>query len=252
VNVLRVLLVDDEAPARRRLGRMLAEQPAVEVVGEAENGLEALAQLHRLTPGGMFVDVRMPALDGLAPARTQVALPPLVFVTAHDEFAVEAFEVNAVDYLLKPVRRERLEGALARLRRRAGDEAAAATGQARVFDELLRRQHGAAGSARIVSGQGGVLRFFDARTVTRIWAQDKFSLFRAAGEDHLTEESLVSLEQRLASHGFLRIHRAELVNVAHVVALDVGDRASEVRLSDGHVARVSRRLLPALKTALGL
>lgn len=252
---MKVLVVDDEAPARRRLARLLAELGGIEVVGEAGTGLEALGEIQRRAPDGVFLDVRMPDLDGLTLARASaVTLPPVVFVTAHDEFAIAAFEVNAVDYLLKPVRRERLAVAVERLRQRVAARAtpaAPADGEQRVLEALTEREHGG-GSPRIVCCQRDVLRFFDARALSRIWAQDKYSVFLAEGAEQITDESLSSLEQRLGTFGFVRTHRAELINVARVTALEVADGVAEVQLADGQRARVSRRLLAGLKSALGV
>jgi DNA-binding LytR/AlgR family response regulator len=247
---MKVLVADDEMHARRRLARQLDDLGDVTVVGEAATGLEALTEAQRLQPEAMFLDVCMPDLDGLSVARAQVPLPPIVFVTAHDEFAVRAFEVNAVDYLLKPVRIERLRAAVDRLRSRAPAEAA--SGGARALDAVVQHRLGPAGSPRVVSTSGGVLRFFDARQIARFWSSDKYTLFVAGGAEHLTDEPLAALEQRLRPFGFLRVHRSELINAARVTALDLTDGAPEVRLDDGQRARVSRRLLLGLKAALGL
>lgn len=186
----------------------------------------------------------MPGLDGLTLAQRYARLPPFVFVTAYDEHAVAAFEVNAVDYLLKPVTAERLAAAIARLATRRDAAPPAADG--------LAMLGGAAGSPRVVSSLRGEVRLFDARDVTRFWASDKYTIFVGDGIEQITEEPLSALEQRLAPFGFLRVHRAELVNAARVKAL-VGDEGQAVAvLDDGQRVRVSRRSLGSLKVALGL
>lgn len=187
----------------------------------------------------------MPELDGVSLAYRHSDLPPIIFTTAYDEFAVKAFEVNAVDYVLKPIRRERLEAALVRVRARLGTVQREA---ARTLEALAPER----GSARIVTTAGGVIRFFDARAITRFWAQDKYTCFRADDAEHVTEESLSALEDRLRPHGFVRVHRSELVNMGEVRALDVTDGIPELRLRDGQIVPVSRRSLATVKQHLGL
>ncbi|HTU60066.1 MAG TPA: LytTR family DNA-binding domain-containing protein, partial [Polyangiales bacterium] len=248
---MRALVVDDEPPARRRLSRMLSQMGDMEVAAELGDGDDVLRWLEtQSTPDILFLDVRMPGLDGVALAQRYVDLPPIVFVTAYDHYAIDAFDLNAVDYLLKPVRLERLVTAVERVRSRAlldrlavGQALAAATSAAST---------GTSAIPRVVSGTRGVIQLFDAREITRFWASDKYTLFRAGGEDHLTEEPLSVLENRLAEYGFVRVHRAELVRADAIRALCNVESGHEVALSDGQVARVSRRALRTIKSALGL
>jgi DNA-binding LytR/AlgR family response regulator len=241
---MRVLVVDDEAPARRRLVRQLAEVPGVELAGEAEDAETTLRAIEAHAPDVVLLDIRLPGVDGLTLAQRHADLPPIIFVTAYDEFAVQAFEVNAVDYLLKPVRQERLAAALERAR-----------GRARASREQVSRALQTVAPVdptRVVTVSRGEVRFFDARTITRFWSSEKYTMFRAEGEEHLTEEPLGLLEERLGASGFVRVHRAELVHVPSVRALRQEDGASEVVLADGQVARVSRRSVAAIRAALGL
>lgn len=240
---LRALVVDDEAPARRRLSRQL-EALGVEVVGEAEDGEQALSQARALSPDVLFLDVRMPGLDGLTLAQRHADLPPIVFCTAYDEFAVKAFEVNAVDYLLKPVRAERLAAAVEKVRAK---QSASRERVAKALEAVAPAQ-----ATRVVASTRGTVRFFDARQLTRFWSSDKYTVFVAEGEEHLIEESLSTLEERLAPHGFLRVHRAELIRLDAVKSLSTIDGMHEVKLADGQVAKVSRRSVGAVKAALGL
>jgi DNA-binding LytR/AlgR family response regulator len=239
---LRVVVIDDEAPARRRLVRMLAEVGDVEVVGEAQDGLEALEVAERKAPDLLFLDIHMPGVDGLALAAQYARLPPVVFVTAYDEHALAAFELNAVDYLLKPVRLERLDEAVRRARAR----------MATALESFRALPPVPSPFPRIVTHEQGAIRLFDARTIRRFSSSDKYTVFLADGAEHLTEEPLSALEKRLSSHGFVRVHRAELVRASAIVALCSEERGNEARLDDGQVARVSRRLLAQLKRELGL
>jgi DNA-binding LytR/AlgR family response regulator len=248
---VRVLIVDDEAPARRRLIRMIGAMEEVTVAGEAGDAETALAQVAALAPDVALLDIRLPGMDGLALAARYAHLPPIVFVTAHDEFALRAFELDAVDYLVKPVRPERLAAALARARRRldaSGDGTTATLARLAASAPPVEL---AATSVRIVVIDRGALRLFEAHEVSRFWASDKYTLFVAEGEERLTQEPLAALAERLLPHGFMRVHRGELVNLARVRAVRSEDGHHLAELEDGQVARVGRRVLTALKAALG-
>ncbi len=239
----RALVVDDESPARRRLVRQLTEL-GVDVVGEAEDGAEALAEAQALSPDVIFLDVRMPGVDGMTLAQRHIDLPPVVFCTAYDEFALKAFEVNAVDYLLKPVRSERLAATLEKVRTRRSSSRAHTSHALEAIAPVP--------PTRVLSNSRGVIRVFDALAITRFWSSDKYTAFIGDGCEQLTEESLFQLQARLAPFGFLRIHRGELVRVTAVTGLKSEGGSYDVRLVDGQVAQVSRRNVTALKRALAL
>ncbi|MEO7731037.1 MAG: LytTR family DNA-binding domain-containing protein [Kofleriaceae bacterium] len=251
---MRVLVVDDEAPARRRLIRMLAVIADVTVAGEAADADAALVQVAALGPDLVLLDIQLPGMDGLALAARYADLPPIVFVTAHDEFAVRAFELDAVDYLVKPVRPERLVAAIERARRRADADGHEARRAPEVLARLAAPRVGEppVPSSRIIVIERGALRLFDAREVTRFWASDKYTLFHSGGEERLTQEPLSALATRLEPLGFMRVHRGELINVARVRAVraEAGQHLAE--LDDGQAARISRRVLTAFKAALGV
>lgn len=246
---MRALVVDDEAPARRRLARMLESLTDVRVVAQLEDARAVLDALQTLSADVLFLDVRMPGIDGISLAQSHAGLPPIVFVTAHDQYAVGAFGVDAVDYLLKPVRPERLIAAVERVQRRVSGAGLANEPVAFAAPATVPAP---AGPPRIISGTRNMIQLFDARSITRFWSSDKYTLFRADGEEHLTEEPLAALAERLAPFGFLRVHRAELVRSDAVRALRSTDGHYELCLADGQSARVSRRAVPAIKTALGL
>jgi two-component system LytT family response regulator len=239
---MRVLVVDDELPARRRLTRMLAALDGIAAVDEATSSLEALAAVERARPDLLLLDIHMPGLDGLSLAARYADLPPVVFVTAHDEHAVAAFAVHAVDYLLKPVRPQRLAEAIDRARTRGPLPPGA-------FNVL--RSPARSTAPRVVTHQRGEIRFFDALTVTRFWAEAKYTMFRAHGGEHLTTESLSALADPLTSHGFVRVHRRELVRGSAIRALRLTGGVHTVELDDGQTPQVGRRAVAALKRLLG-
>jgi DNA-binding LytR/AlgR family response regulator len=239
-------VVDDEPLARARLRRMLAGIEGVEPVGEAGSGREALDKLAELAPDCVLLDVRMPGMDGLEVAKASDV--PVIFTTAHDAYAVDAFELSAVDYLLKPVRRERLVRALEKVRQ------GALAGRAHL-DALLGRLLAASGKpavARISARRGDAVHLFDPSEIVRFRATDGYTSFQREGHEFLLDESLSQLEQRLAPLGFLRVHRSELVRLDAVRALHGELGSTLVELSDGQRAPVSRRLVAELRRRLGL
>jgi DNA-binding LytR/AlgR family response regulator len=245
---MKVLVVDDEPLARRRLLRMLRRIRDVDAVGEAGDGLEAAEKIRTLAPDVVLLDIHMPGVggDGMTLARGLPGRPAVIFTTAHSEHALEAFAASAVDYLLKPVELDGLKRALdraARLVQPADPHRLAA-----LLDRLGRPDD----VPRVTARHGDTVRVFDARGITRFHVEDKYTLFCEDGREYLTEESLNQLEQRLAPFGFLRIHRGELVRLTAVRAIRFDGDNATVELADGQRARVSRRSLPELKQRLGV
>jgi len=201
---LRVLIVDDEPPARERLRSMLAEAGGCEVAGEAGNGVEALELVDKLLPDILLLDVRMPGIDGLEVARqlaTQPEPPAVIFTTAYDEYALQAFESEAVAYLLKPIRAEKLRAALAKAGRLTRPQLQQMASAAR---EPARRSHIG------VRGRDG-LKLIPVDEVFCFQADQKYTTVRHAKGEDLIEDSLKTLEEEFAQ-AFVRIHRNALVN----------------------------------------
>jgi DNA-binding LytR/AlgR family response regulator len=243
--MMRILVVDDEPIARRRLVRMLGRIPGVELAGEARDGEEALDKIEALAPDIVLLDIRMPGLDGLSVARRQKGLPPVIFTTAYAEFAVDAFAAGAVDYLLKPVEQERLEEALRRAKKRAGLDPAK-------LQALVDRLTAGDEVPRVTARARGSVFFFDAREIPRICASDKYTGFTLRGKTYLLDEGLGALGLRLGRWGFVRVHRSELVNLYFVRALHRTEQGAELELEDGQRVPVSRRRASELSRRLGL
>jgi two-component system response regulator AlgR len=232
---LRALIVDDEAPARARLRRLLEELGDVTIVGEATNGAEALERCATLDPDLVLLDVHMPGMDGIEAARHLGALdepPAVIFTTAHDEYALAAFETEAVGYLLKPVRREKLARAVRHAARIAGPQLARLAEQS----QLGRRR------AQICARLGEQLRLVPVEDVLYFSAGQKYVTLRHRGGRELIDESLRALEQEFTPD-FIRIHRNSLVARRYV---QVVERSPEghlfVRLTDSdETLQVSRR-----------
>jgi DNA-binding LytR/AlgR family response regulator len=245
---MKVLVVDDEPLARRRLLRKLKLIPGVEVVGEANDGLEAADKIRALGPDVVLLDIGMPGVggDGMSLARQLSGRPAVIFTTAHSEHALEAFAASAVDYLLKPVELERLKRALDKAARVAGPS------EPQKLATLIERLARPDDVPRVSARNNDTVQVFDARTIARFHVEDKYTLFANEGREYLSEESLNHLEERLAPFGFLRIHRSELVRLAAIRAVHFDGDSAVVDLVDGQSARVSRRSVGELKQRLGI
>jgi two-component system, LytTR family, response regulator len=243
VSSLRVLLVDDEPLVRVGLRGLLAEEPEVVVVGEARNGVEALELIGSLTPDLVFLDVQMPGLDGLGVlnALAPEERPPVVFVTAFDQYAVRAFDLHAVDYLLKPFDAERFHVALARAQERlaARDPGPARESLRALLAEL--RGGDAAGPDRLAVREQGRIVLVPTAEIDWIEAADNYVRLYRGGQYHLLRESLGRLEERLDRRRFARIHRSAMVNLDRVRALEPGPGGEyDVILQDGRRLTLSR------------
>ena len=245
---MKVLVTDDEPPARARLRSMLEEIPEIEVVAEAANGTDAIAEVERTSPDLVLLDIRMPGMDGLEVARHLSALadpPAVVFTTAYDAHALAAFEANAVDYLLKPIRGDRLATALER----------AAT-PTRVQLARLNADGGAApGAARthIRATLHGTLRLVPVSEVRFFRAEHKYVTARHPGGELVIEDSLATLEEEFSSR-FIRVHRNALVSREHVRGLEREGGGPYRVLIDGidEAVEVSRRLASQVRRELRL
>lgn len=236
MTILKALLVDDEVPARSELRYLLDEIGGVEVVGEAGCAAEALQLIKAIPYDVVFLDVSMPGISGIELAETLASLeypPAIVFVTAHSEHAVDAFEVAAVDYLVKPVEARRLRMAL----------------------ERISPAEAAPKVERIPVEKAGKKLLLNVSDIFHIAAKDDYSYIYTNAERYLSTLSLADLESKLTPQGFFRVHRRYLVNLAHVQEIaPMYGGTMELTLKDQartHVP-VSRRRAPALKRALGL
>jgi len=257
--IIRTLLVDDEEIARRGLRRQLQRAPDFDIVGECADGIEAQKAIAQLAPDLVFLDIRMPELSGidlvkLLPERSP---PRVVFVTAYDEYAVRAFEVHALDYLLKPVDDDRFTATLARIRRTLaeGPEEGYARKLAAALGHLF---HGEAAAGQQQSSDRIVVPIGDRMKILRVpdldWveASGNYVTLHTGDKTWLLRETIAAMDARLVPFGFVRIHRSTLVNVQRVVelrSLDNGDFA--VSLTTGTVLKLSRSYRDAMDLIIG-
>lgn len=219
---IKTLIIDDEELARDRLRSLLSREPRIEILGEAGDGQSALTAIEKLKPDLIFLDVQMPELNGfeVLQAIDEPSRPNVVFVTAHDKFALKAFDVHAVDYLLKPFDRDRFQVALQRAIAKIDSQK---SGQPRPADTALNAVvNEAAKSAPVerllVKTEGRVL-LFKVDDIDYIEAADNYVSLRVGKESHMMRETMNSLESRLPPEKFMRISRSAIVNVERIQEL---------------------------------
>jgi two-component system LytT family response regulator len=249
---MRVIIADDEQPARQRLNRLLSAFADIEVIAEAENGSTAVSLVQGENPEVVFLDIEMPVLNGLEAAATlRDSQTLIVFVTAFDQFALQAFDNNAADYLVKPVERVRLQQTVERLRRRLADRSAA-DGPAK--DRLLADLHQGERLARLAVRSGSRIEIIPYAEISLIQAADGYAEIYFQERKLLCDESLDGLAQKLGPM-FLRIHRSAVINLDFLSELvRAGDRKYSARLKDffANEVPVARDQLKSLQARLGL
>jgi two-component system, LytTR family, response regulator len=250
---IRTLIVDDEPLARERMRTLLGGEPDVDVVGEAVDGLEAVDAILEQSPDLVFLDVQMPKLDGFEVIQTVGLdrMPAVVFVTAYDQHALRAFEVQALDYLLKPFDRDRFQGALDRVRRQLDN---VDTGDLnRRLLALVRDLKGdrAQKADRLVVKSGGRLFFLRADEIDWIEAAGNYVRLHVGADAHLLRETMNSIESRMHPETFFRIHRSHIVNIERIKELQpwfngeyvvILRNGTKLTLSRGYREKLQERL----------
>jgi two-component system, LytTR family, response regulator len=241
MNKIRAAIADDEPLARRGISQLLAQHDDIAVVAEARNGREAIRVLRNVKPDLIFLDIQMPVVDGFQVIKAVGVkqMPAVIFVTAHDEFAVRAFEANALDYLVKPLQRKRFAEALQRMRERR--KSAEAMDLSRKLSSLLAAQEKERLRQRIVVPTSCGELVIDSDEIDWIEADDYYAAIHARNGRHLVRESLTSLMQRLDPAHFIRVHRSAIVNISQVGEVRNADGDTKLVLRNGVKVPVSRR-----------
>lgn len=241
----RALIVDDEELARHIIRELLQPHSEIEIVAECANGFEAVKAFAEHKPDLIFLDVQMPKLTGFDVLELIGTEPVVIFVTAYDQFAMRAFDVHAVDYLLKPIGRERFEAALARAKERLGEKMPAAqelAAAARPPQQFLER---------VVVKDGTRVTLIPIAKLDYVEAQDDYVALASLGKKHLKQQTIASLEACLDPKCFVRIHRSYIVNLERVVRIEPYGKDSRLAiLSDGARLPVSRTGYSRLQSLL--
>jgi two-component system, LytTR family, response regulator len=235
-DIVRVLIVDDERLARRGVALRLRRYPDMEIVGECADGLSAVEAISELAPDLVFLDIQMPGMDGFEVLRVlpRASVPNVIFLTAYEQHALRAFEVHALDYLLKPVDDERFAAAVDRARR-LGESAS----RVRILQMLARDPEKYV--SRFVVRTGARIQIVPTEDTDWIAAAGDYSELHVRGRSHLLRETMQSLEQKLDPERFLRVHRSRIVRAACIVELTaIDNREYLIRLTDGSQHRSSR------------
>ncbi len=250
----RAVLVDDEELAIKRLQRLLKEEPAVEIVGTAENGRKAVELVEESKPDLLFLDIQMPGLNGFDVIRRLSHKPVVIFTTAYDEYALKAFETSAVDYLLKPVEKDRLHKAIEKL---AMLRAAGGGGElGRRLDLLLHTLESRPSESyltHIPAKIGERILVFPVADISFFYASDKYTFLVTGEKEYIIDRPLAELQERLDPRRFVRIHRSAIVNVDQVkeiVSLIGGRYLCRLKQSARELP-VSRSMVKNLRNTLG-
>lgn len=242
---MTAMIVDDEELARKLLREMLSQHPEIEIMAECANGFEAVKAAAQRKPDLLFLDVQMPKLDGFETLELIGGDVAVVFVTAYDSYAMRAFEVHAVDYLLKPFGQDRFEAALERAKTRVGETQP-------VPEDLAAEARPTRYAERIVVKDGARVHIIPVAKLDYAEAQDDYVLLVSAGKSYLKQQTITSLEARLDPQQFLRIHRSYIVNIERVVKVEPYAKDSRIAvLSDGKQLPVSRAGYQRLAALLG-
>jgi two-component system, LytTR family, response regulator len=234
---MKAIIIDDEPPARRELRRLLSDFPWIEIIGEAGNIAQAAPMVEALSPGLVFLDIQMPGGSGFDLLTRLEHLPRVIFTTAHDEHAVRAFEVNALDYLLKPIDPARLAAALARV------------GSA----NATRPPQPDAALEQLFVRDGPRCWFVPLREVRLLTSEGNYVRLSWGKTQPLLGRALATLEQRLDPNRFFRANRRQIINLDFIESVELGDSGRlHVQLREGPEVEISRRQARLFKTQLGI
>ena len=214
---MRVIIIDDELPARKKVRTFLADEPRIEIIGEASNGLEAVNLIEQLRPDLIFLDIQMPGLTGfqVLQALDETIMPAVIFTTAYDEYAVKAFEVNALDYLLKPFDEERFQKALERVNKQNSQN----NQYNQLTNLLLELKKQPNYLQRLLIKTAGKIIFIKTDEIDWIEAEEKYVQVYVGKDKYLYRETMNALEQQLNPENFTRIHRSYIVRIDFIKEL---------------------------------
>ncbi|HYX26974.1 MAG TPA: LytTR family DNA-binding domain-containing protein [Pyrinomonadaceae bacterium] len=250
--MIETLLVDDEELARSELRETLSTESDIKIVGEAVNGVEAVKQIYDLRPGLVFLDIEMPGLNGLEVVASLASPPVIIFVTAYDQYAIHAFEVNALDYLLKPVTADRVRKALGRVRQVVANQDES---HWEAVQNLLTTLHKKQTSyiSRIAVHKGPRVLLVSVRDIVFIAVEDKLVYVHTATGRFLINKAIYEIGLNLKAEGFFQINRSTIINLEYLTEiLPWFSGTYKLKLQNGKELSLSRERASGLKEAVGL
>lgn len=250
---IRTLIIDDESLARERIREMLASDPQIEIIAACANGKEAIEAIQLHSPDLVFLDVEMPGIDGFGvlEALPRDRIPTIIFVTAYDQYAVRAFDVYALDYLLKPFDKERFDKALARAKAQISSERSDALSQ-RILNALEEIKTRPVHLERLVIKMNGHVFFIKAEEIDWLEAEGNYVRLHAGKESYLLRDTIIALESQLDPRRFIRVHRSAIVNIDRITELQPWFHGEyRIILSEGVQLTLSRTYREKLHELLG-
>lgn len=249
--MIRALIIDDEPLPRERIRTLLAEHSDIELIGECEEGREAVESIRSKRPDLIFLDIQMPELDGFGvlAALEDECLPAIIFVTAYDQYAIRAFEVNALDYLLKPINPARFEKAVLRSVERLNQRNQEPDRKLLDFVEQMRLERGY--TKRFVVRAGAKHSFVQTKDIDWIDSADNYVRLHVSGQEYLVRETLKSIERQLDPAIFIRVHRSAIINIDRMETIEPyfhGDYT--ITMKDGTKLNTSRSYSERLRVLL--
>jgi two-component system LytT family response regulator len=246
METLRAIIIDDEELARELIKNYLKALPGIQIVGECENGFEGIKSISELSPDLVFLDIQMPKLNGFEMLELVENPPEIIFITAHNDYAIKAFDMNAVDYLLKPFSQERLLSAVQKVKERIHNR----IGQGNIINQLIKHPL-AEMLERIVVKSGTKIKVIPVDKIIYIEAQDDFVMIYTDEGKHLKQGTMKYYEEHLDDSKFIRVHRSYIVQVDQVIQLEPYSKENySLKLKNGTTLKVSRNGLKTLKDKL--
>ncbi|MCI4667389.1 MAG: LytTR family DNA-binding domain-containing protein [Bacteroidia bacterium] len=239
----KVIIVDDEAAGRHLIKEYLQAYPDLIVLGEANNGVDAVRIINEFQPDLVFLDIQMPGLSGFEVLEKLDEIPEVIFSTAYDQYALRAFEVHAVDYLLKPYTRERFSNAVNRYRKHEGNSGLAPLAESIIMDKPSY-------PVRILIQSAKKLKTIAVENIVQIQADGDYSRIVTENHSYLSSYGISKLEDKLNPEMFIRIHRSTIINIHHVKEVEKYPNSYDVLLSTNETVRVSRSYMDKLKSLM--
>ena len=250
MKTLKTVIIEDEAPARELIKAFLKEENDIEVVAECQNGFEGIKAIQDLHPDLIFLDIQMPKLTGFEMLELLDDFPQIIFTTAYDQYAIKAFEINAVDYLMKPFSKERFSQALSKARQRIKEKPESPEPVNKLVEKVKADNNPI---ERIFVKTGNKIDVIPVDEIIRIEAQDDYAEIFTKQRSFLKKETMAYLEKNLPQNNFIRIHRSSIINTDYMERIEkYGKESYLVILKDSSKVNVSKSRIKELKERLGI